>query len=141
MSCLRFFLFVLSIVYVNCAVHNVVLVRDGQNDGKEFTDDGAKELLLTAQRLRELDLELTAIYSSKYTRAIESAKIIGKQLCKNCKYVKDTLLNECCPNSRSGQRHVENAHDKYLTTPDSSDEDRTTPIVAHNNILRALIAR
>mmetsp|Transcript_433 Transcript_433/g.600 ORF Transcript_433/g.600 Transcript_433/m.600 type:complete len:269 (+) Transcript_433:50-856(+) len=85
-------------------MRHVTLIRHSQyhriqgdtNDHKSLTEDGMKQAILTGQRLRDLGLKFDRIYTSKFVRAQETAKLIVEQLPHNdtSEIIYDADLNE-----------------------------------------------
>lgn len=85
-------------------VRYLVLVRHGDYDRDSAADDrvgnglnarGRQEALLTGRRLEALPVRFEALVSSDYTRARETADLIGQAL--HMTAARDSLLRECSP--------------------------------------------
>jgi serine/threonine-protein phosphatase PGAM5 len=85
-------------------VRYLVLIRHGDYDRDDRVDDrvgnglnarGREQAQLVGQRLAGLPVKLTSLVSSDYTRARETAEIMGRLL--GMTPARDSLLRECTP--------------------------------------------
>lgn len=141
-------------------VRTVILVRHGVYDeddardpsvGKALTDRGREQARLTGERLAHLPTHVDALWSSTFTRARQTADIIGGVL--KMTPLRDTDLCECTPPTTREdimKRERPGALDSCTAQIDrdfaryfrpSPERDSLVVIVAHGNIIRSLMAR
>jgi serine/threonine-protein phosphatase PGAM5 len=139
----------------------VYLIRHGWYDGGDPRDErigkgldslGRAQATLTGERLAHLPVKIDMLVSSTFTRARETADIIGQAL--HMTAVRDSDVSECsAPSYRPDYVHVDNkaemdscqaslerAWTRYFR-PLSGREDRHDVIVAHGNVIRWLVTR
>lgn len=144
------------------AVRHILLIRHGQyhTDGKTdservLTELGKKQAEATGKRLVELDLPYSLIVRSTMTRALETSRIIEKNL-SNIPVEDDSLLVEGAPippeppiGHWRSEKHffqdgprIEAAFRKYFHRADPSEEhDTYTILVCHANVIRYFVCR
>ncbi|XP_032665535.1 serine/threonine-protein phosphatase PGAM5, mitochondrial isoform X2 [Odontomachus brunneus] len=140
-------------------VRHILLIRHGQyhTDGKTdidrmLTDLGRKQADATGKRLAELNLPYSLIVRSTMTRALETSRIIEKNLL-TIPVEDDSLLVEGAPippeppighwrsEKHDGPR-IEAAFRKYFHRADPSQEnDSYTILVCHANVIRYFVCR
>jgi serine/threonine-protein phosphatase PGAM5 len=141
-------------------VHFVYLIRHGLYDRDSLADDrvgnglnalGREQARLVGARLKALPVKMHALVSSDFTRARETAAIVGEAL--GIKPTLDSLIRECTPaSSRSDLMRAHTpesfarcdstlgaAWRKYASpTPDADTHD---VLVCHGNVIRWFVTR
>lgn len=141
-------------------VHYVYLIRHGMYDRDSLSDDrtgnglnalGREQAQMVGARLAALPVRAHALVTSDFTRARETAAIIGQAL--GMTPAVDSLLHECAPTSdraeRMGNRPREGvaqcdsnlaaAWAKYMRP--SPDADTHDVLVCHGNVTRWFVTR
>ncbi len=139
-------------------VRYVYLIRHGEYDhddksdsrnGKHLVALGHEQAGFAGQRLALLSASIGMFVSSQYTRARETADDIGRFIDRTP--ARDTLLNECTPDSESTEKdstaaktakcdaQVAAAWSKYMTP--SPENDAVDVLVCHGNVIRWLVSR
>ena len=81
----------MQILYVHHAERDV-LNKSVDRQLQDITENGIKESVLLGEKLKELNLNITAIYTSPYLRCMHTAKIINKYI--NVPIYEETRFNE-----------------------------------------------
>jgi serine/threonine-protein phosphatase PGAM5 len=120
--------------------------------GKALDSLGRAQAKLTGERLAGLPITVDQLVSSTFTRAMETADIIGESL--HMRAVRDSELSECSPPSYrqdyvvvrdSSQRdtcqaRLVRAWARYVR-PAGGREDRHDVLVCHGNVIRWFVSR
>ncbi|XP_077256201.1 serine/threonine-protein phosphatase Pgam5, mitochondrial-like [Temnothorax americanus] len=144
------------------AVRHILMIRHGQyhTEGKTdaeraLTELGRKQAETTGKRLAELNLPYSLIVRSTMTRALETSKIIEKNLI-NVPVEDDSLLIEGAPippeppiGQWKSEKHffqdgprIEAAFRKYFHRADPGQaRDSYTVLVCHANVIRYFVCR
>jgi serine/threonine-protein phosphatase PGAM5 len=141
-------------------VRYVYLIRHGMYDRDDHADDrvgnglnalGREQALLIGARLANLPVRMTSLVSSDYTRARETAGVIGRAL--GMTPALDSLLHECTPSSARPDSVGRSAHEeaaaceanlaavwaRYVRPAAARDEH--VVLVCHGNVIRWLVSR
>jgi broad specificity phosphatase PhoE len=141
-------------------VRYLYLVRHGIYDRDSTADDvtgnglnalGRDQAVLAGERLAHLPVPITALVSSHYRRAAETADEIGKLLHLQAR--RDTMLHECTPwSSRAdilknltkeeadaAEAQLERAWSAYVRPATGADERWV--LVAHGNVIRWFVCK
>lgn len=141
-------------------VRYVYLIRHGMYDRDDRVDDrvgnglnalGREQAQLIGARLAKLPVRMTSLVSSDYTRARETADIMGRALGMTPR--RDSLLHECTPSSErvSLMSHhpgeeagpcdstLSAAWAKYVRP--SPGTDAHDVLVCHGNVIRWFVSR
>jgi serine/threonine-protein phosphatase PGAM5 len=141
-------------------VRYLYLVRHGDYDRDDRADDrvgnglnprGREQARLVGERLARLPVKMSSLVSSDYTRARETADIIGRSL--GMTPVRDSLIHECTPASdrapARGDMQTEDFADcdstlaaawaKYVRPAPGADAHDV--LVCHGNVIRWLVSR
>ncbi len=143
------------------AIHFIYLVRHAWYDsndprdprvGMELDSLGRAQAALTAGRLARGPFHVHALVSSTFTRALQTAAIIGDSL--HLPVVRDSAFCECSPPSyrqdyvpardpTARQRCLERLEDAWRRwfTPAAAGADVYDVIVAHGNVIRWLTSK
>lgn len=142
-------------------VHTIVLVRHGNYDVDDPRDDrtgkgllplGIAQARLAGSRLRALPERFDELLASPFTRARETAALVGEELGGLAPTI-DPDLAECTPPTRRADVMAEEKPadlaacaarlDRLaarLLVP-SPERDRRTLVVAHGNVIRYLVTK
>jgi serine/threonine-protein phosphatase PGAM5 len=141
-------------------VRTILLVRHGVYEEADTTDErtgraliaeGREQARITGRRLALLALKPDTVYTSNFTRARETGALIAREMKLPAVGVED--LCECTPVSeREDINKGENPEDMERCREaldrafarffrPSPDQNRTTLLVAHGNVIRYLVAR
>lgn len=141
-------------------VRYVYLIRHGMYDRDDRADDrvgnglnalGREQALLIGARLASLPVRMTSLVSSDYTRARETASLIGRAL--GMTPALDSLLHECTPSSvrpdsaGPGEREEAGACEANLAAAWAryvrpvAARDQHDVLVCHGNVIRWLVSR
>jgi len=141
-------------------VRYLYLIRHGMYDREERVDDrmgnglnalGREQARLVAERLAKLPAKLASLVSSDYTRARETADIMGRVL--GMTPARDSLLHECTPISEradlmsGGRREDMGRCDSTLSAAwanyvrPSPGMDVHDVLVCHGNVIRWFVSR
>ena len=140
-------------------VRTIYLIRHGIYDRDSTADDrvanglnalGRVQAKLIGERLARLPVKMTTLVSSTYTRARETADIMGRALKMTPE--RDSLLCECTPPAEGRSTmdtqavdaaecvtQLEAAWAKYVRP--SPDADRHDVLVCHGNVTRWFVAK
>jgi serine/threonine-protein phosphatase PGAM5 len=138
----------------------IYLIRHGWYDGADPRDErvgkgldslGRAQAKLVGERLAHLPIHVDLLVSSTFTRARETADIIGESL--HMSPVRDSAISECtAPSYRtdlredfpgehdSCQAQLERAWARYVI-PAGGRDDRHDVLVCHGNVIRWLVTR
>jgi len=139
----------------------VYLIRHGWYDGSDPRDErigkgldslGRAQAQLLADRLAHLPITFQSLESSTFTRAQETADIVGAAL--HMSVVRDSGLSECTPPSirpdygrnvapgemDSCQAKLERSYARYVR-PAGGREDHHDLLVCHGNVIRWFVSR
>jgi serine/threonine-protein phosphatase PGAM5 len=142
-------------------IHYLYLIRHGFYDegdprdarvGKALDSLGRAQAKLTGERLAGLPITMDRLVSSTFTRAMETADIMGEAL--HMRAVRDSELCECSPPSYrqdyvavrdsvardSCQSRLIRAWARYVR-PAGGREDRHDVLVCHGNVIRWFVTR
>lgn len=148
------------------ALRSLYLIRHGQHHSRTFVEDplgthltplGQEQVLLTAYRLRELEVQ--NIHFSSMYRTAETALRIADILCEVTPGIKlhhSKGLWECIPavpetlvddfammystqELTNGEQHARKVFAQYFKP--ARGEDKTEIIVSHGNLIRYLVLR
>ena len=141
-------------------VRYIYLIRHGVYDRDDKADDrvgnglnalGREQARLIGERLAKLPVRMTSLVSSDYTRARETADIMGRML--ELTSGRDSLLHECTPPSEratimdqhsaqelgSCEASLAAVWAKYMRP--SPGADHHDVLVCHGNVIRWLTSR
>lgn len=132
----------------------IVLLRHGQylkEPQEKLTKLGIKQAKLAGKRLREFSFD--DIYASTMPRAEETAHLVVEQFEKKQKIYSDKTLCECVPGFpeklkkkfkvkketlTKDKAQADKAFNKFFK---KKDEEKTTLLVCHGNIIRYFVCR
>jgi len=146
---------------VNTGLRFVYLIRHGWYDGSDPRDErigkgldslGRGQAQLLADRLLHMPVTFTSLVSSTFTRARETADIVGQTLRMSA--VRDSGLSECTPPSiradygrnlapgemDSCQSKLERSYARYVC-PAGSPADQRDLLVCHGNVIRWFVSK
>jgi serine/threonine-protein phosphatase PGAM5 len=120
--------------------------------GKGLDSLGRAQARLTGERLAGLPVKIDLLVSSTFTRAMETADIIGESL--HMKAVRDSEISECSPPSYrpdyyserdpaakdTCQARLERAFSRYCR-PAGGPGDEHDVLVCHGNVIRWLVTK
>ncbi|MBQ2873016.1 MAG: histidine phosphatase family protein [Bacilli bacterium] len=88
---------------------------------QDITENGIKETEILGEKLKQLNLNIKAIYSSPYLRCIHTAEIINKYI--NVPIYEETLFNEMNSSETWKEFSLRNmkAIDKIINNHDNED--------------------
>ena len=135
-------------------IHVLYLIRHGMYDytdpaderiGRHLDSLGRVQAKLVGARLASLPVKADRLVSSNFTRAMETADLIGERM--HLAPSRDSLIRECSPTSvnpnfrfdypgegDSSVAQLERAWAKYATKP--GDKDSYDVLVCHGNVIR-----
>ena len=139
----------------------LILIRHGQymdskkDEGRVLTELGRLQARQTGVRVREMNLSISKLVHSTMERAVETARIISKQLPAGIPMETCSLLREGKPyrpepdiiHRKEQQYHqdgarIESAFRKYFYRADVEQRESTVEvIVAHSNVIRYFVCR
>lgn len=141
-------------------VRTLVLIRHGVYDeddprdpsvGRALTERGREQARLTGARLAGLPTHIDALWSSTFTRARETAGIIGEALHQTpgrdndlCECTPPTTREDIMKRERPGAldsctAQIDRDFRRFFTP--SPERDSLVVIVAHGNVIRSLVSR
>lgn len=120
--------------------------------GKGLLPLGIAQARLIGNRLRSLPVDISAIYSSTFTRAHETALVIGREF-DGLEVIESGLLSECTPPTwrkdiiadcdsaelAACREQLEAAFEKFFVP--SSAGPRHEVLVCHGNVIRYFVTR
>lgn len=142
------------------AVRYLYLIRHGMYDRDDRADDrvgnglnalGREQALLIGARLASLPVRMTSLASSDYTRALETAALVGRAL--GMTPAPDSLIHECTPPSArpdslrrrapdeqaACEANLAAAWTRYVRPAAALDEHDV--LVCHGNVIRWFVSR
>ena len=150
-----------SVVEAQRASRTLYLIRHGFYDyhderdpevGKGLLPLGVAQARLVGNRLRSFPVHMSVIYSSTFTRARETALVIGQDL-EGLDVIESKLLSECTPPTwredvmaecdraelAACQEQLEAAFAKFFVP--SLGEAQHEVLVCHGNVIRYFVTR
>jgi serine/threonine-protein phosphatase PGAM5 len=145
----------------NTALRFVYLIRHGWYDGTDPRDErigkgldslGRAQAQLLAERLARMGVPFNTLVSSSFTRARETADIVGAAL--HMSAARDSGISECTPPSNrpdygrneppgamdSCQTKLERSYARYVK-PLTGHGDQRDLLVCHGNVIRWFVTR